>query len=119
MEAAIVEMEDLKEIIEDKFNDKLNPIIRAIERLEKSQESIVGLMRDLAVTTAEVRNLEEKFRAAIEDNVRIHDTLFNRTRENSDKISAIQKELGNKLWDILKLIIVAIFSFVVAWLAKG
>ena len=112
-----MDIDDFRLLLDDKFNDKLNPIIKAIEKLEKSQEDIVGIMRDLAITNIEIRNLEANFHRAIEDNTQIHNALFAKARELTNDIKELQQDQGNKLWDTLKIIIASIFGGIVAWLA--
>ena len=107
MEGVFVDIGELRMLLDDKFNDKLNPIIKAIEKLEKAQEDMVEIMRDLAITTAEVKNLENNFRIAIENNTKTHDTLFERLRQVEDSSQ-------NKLWDVLKLIIAVAFGGIIA-----
>src|SRR3990167_3178803 len=103
MEAYTVDIEDFREML----TAHLDPIKDTIARLERQQEKIVDLMTTQASMLSTLRSLEDNFRTAIEDNTKTHDSLFERLRKVEGSSSA-------KLWDILKLIIAALFGGIVA-----
>lgn len=118
---AAVDIDEFRILIDDKFNDKLNSIIKAIEKLERAQERIVEIVANQAVMTTSISHIEDAIRTKIIEVDKMHDSLFARQRtieqELMDFKSEVQKDSGNKLWDAVKIIIAGIFGGIVAWLA--
>lgn len=108
-----LEMEHFERLLDA----KLDPIARAIEKLERQQEKVVEVITNQAVIIADVRNLENNFSKAIEDNAKIHDALFTRIRDAEKEMEEVKKDSGNKLWDIVKILAAGGFGGAVAWLA--
>lgn len=119
-----MDMNDFERLLEA----KIDPITKAIEKLELQQEKIVSLMERQAILTTSLANLQDNFRRSSEDNVKIHDMLFNKARildekldskitVIDDKVDEIKRESGNKLWDIVKIVAAGAFGGAVAWLA--
>lgn len=99
---------------------KIDPLIKTVDRLERQQERIVGLMEQQATIAANVKNLEGHVGRVVEDNARAHDALFLQIRNNEVAIDTCKHDSGSKVWDVLKLVIAGTFGGIVAilsWLA--
>ena len=105
-----MDIDDFKHLLNDKLDDKLNPIVTAITRLERQQERTTEILADQKVIMAEMQNLKVQYSNAIEKNDETHDILFSRIRE-------CEMSEGNKLWDVVKIMAAGIFGGIVAWLA--
>ena len=105
-----MDIDDFKHLLNDKLDDKLNPIVMAITRLERQQERTTEILSDQKVIMADLQNLKIQYSTAIERNDETHDDLFNRIRE-------CEMSEGNKLWDVVKIMAAGIFGGIVAWLA--
>src|SRR3990172_5321096 len=106
MEGVLVDIEELKEL----FDAKLNPIIVAIEKLETQQEKVTNLIAEQMSISKSVTRTEEGMILESARNEKVHDEVFSRLR-------SCEMDSGNKLWDILKLIIAAAFGGIIAVLA--
>ncbi len=92
-----MERQELESILET----KLHPLKELIEKLETNYEKVVELL------TAQARH-EEGMKRVKEDVV----NLFNRVRD-------IEKESGNKTWDVLKILATAFVGGIIGAVLVG
>ena len=109
-EDGIVEMDQFRLLLED----KIDPIRVTIERLERQQEQILGVISNQKAIELGIVHLQALYAQVTVDNTKIHDGIFATHRVLEAKIEEIREASRNKLWDILKLIIAAAFGGLVA-----
>ena len=103
MEDALVDINDFREMLAD----HLDPIKETIARLEKQNEKIIDIMATQAAIAINIGHLESDLKELKSHDSDVHDTLF-------EKIRKVEEKSGDKLWDVLKLIIAAAFGGLVA-----
>jgi|SRR3990167_4550295 len=103
MEDALVDINDFREMLAD----HLDPIKETIARLEKQNEKIIDIMANQAAIAINIGHLESDLKEFKSHDNNVHDTLF-------EKIRKVEEKSGDKLWDVLKLIIAAAFGGLVA-----
>lgn len=98
--------------LEALLDSKLTPLYQTIKRLEESQEKIVDILQTQARHEANIEN----FRAAMEKtdaiNAKDHDEIFKRLR-------TVEKDSSDKMWDVLKMFLVALIAGVIGRFSKG
>lgn len=87
-----IELESILEV-------KLKPIAETIERLEKAQEQIVTLLTNQARQDEKLTHMETDIKKCTD----IHDDVYQRLRE-------LEKDSGSKMWDVLKVAMIAMGS---------
>ena|SRR3972149_3687996 len=110
MEDVLVDIDDYRQMLAD----HLDPIRDTIAKIERQQERIVDIIADQAAMTTNISHIEEIMKGKIIEADKMHDEIFGRLRQ-------VEQASGDKLWDVLKLIIAAAFGGIVAllaWLAK-
>lgn len=105
-EDEIVDMDNFEKLLDA----KLNPITDTIKRLEKQQERIVELIANQATIMSNMNHLEDTVREKIVESDKMHDELFSRMRQ-------VEKDSGDKVWDVLKIMAAGLLGGIVAWLA--
>ena len=103
MEDVLVDIDDFREML----TAHLDPIKDTIARLEKQQEKMIDIMSAQAKILSDVNHLEDTVKTKIIESDKVHDALFERVRK-------VEEKSGDKLWDVLKLIIAAAFGGLVA-----
>ena len=106
MEVYTVDIDDYRQMLAD----HLDPIKETIIRLEKQQEKVIDIMSAQAKILSDMNHLEDTVKTKIIESDKVHDALFERMRK-------VEEKSGDKLWDVLKLIIAAAFGGMVAILA--
>lgn len=93
------------------LDSKLSPLYQTIKRLEESQEKIVDILQTQARLEANVGHCKDSQNKADTVNVKDHEEIFKRLR-------AVEKDSGDKIWDILKMFLVALVAGVIGRFSK-
>ncbi len=84
----------------------LDPINKAIEKLEANQEQIVTILTNQARQDESIKHLRDDM-TTCEKN---RDEIFNRLRSH-------EQDGGDKVWDTLKMVLTGVGAFILSLLA--
>lgn len=100
-----MELKDFESLLDS----KIDPLHKSIERLEKANEKMVSVLSVIAKQEEIMKFLQQEITEIKEDT----DVLFGRIRD-------IEKDSGNKMWDVVKIFGAALLAGIVGLLAgKG
>ena len=90
---------------------KLTPLYQTIKRLEESQEKIVDILQIQAKHGSDIEHYRDNMNKNEATNIREHEEIFKRLR-------VVEKDSGDKIWDILKMFLVALIAGVIGRFSK-
>lgn len=109
---------------------KINPLVDAISRLERSNERLSAALIELAKIQTVQTHLSETLDRHLSDTEHIKSEVFNRIRtlEEHKACDEVRNTLtehiqeshdrGNaKLWDVIKIVIAGVFGGFTGWIA--
>ena len=133
--------------LEALLDSKLEPLYRTVQKLEEQQTKIfdilliqskhetrldnfqTGLEESKAINTREhdemfkrLRDVEKASAHISEDkeqNEYAHRELVKRDKELVEQVSSLKESTGDKMWDVVKMFLVALLAGVIGRYAKG
>ena len=106
------------------LEDKINPIQKDIQRLEKNSLDILEILKIQVRQDETIQNIQKE----LSQNVIIHDEIFNRLREINTscngytsivpRLNTLEEQVKNSnnyIWDIVKLLVAGVIGYLIHW----
>lgn len=110
------------------LNAKVDPLIETIKELKSLQVKQIEIMRDQSRMTETLVHLQKCLDDHIQESNVVRNEIFGRLREMdknseckevhkelSEQIADIKDNQGDKVWDVVKLIVAGAVGWLISW----